>query len=327
VGREKKSLKLPAPPPDYVAYKWKDGVYVGYDWKNPLAKAAHERRERGKMLRRARRMERRKGRERELSCMRGTLPCCGRRFICPKCEKAVRYLFFPVGPTALAPMADLNEKQRHRTKRWKRGRRERWEMRFLCKACHGVRCVSFMHVNAWNEIVAYLSGGLLYGREVPRQVQTGDPARRRQKYKARPTYWPSERREAVLRLLREGLSVEEMAQKLGRAATSVYHHVKRIQDEHGVKTRGALARKLGFVTPSRRPKQDVVERMLLEGRRLPEIGRELGLTSSAVAHLAQRICARFGVRRWGELRRRVKHDDIPSTSSGRGKHEEARVGN
>jgi hypothetical protein len=27
----RRSLKLPPPPPDYVAYKWKDGVYVGHD--------------------------------------------------------------------------------------------------------------------------------------------------------------------------------------------------------------------------------------------------------------------------------------------------------
>ena len=30
--------EAPPPPPDYVAYKWKDGEYVGHDWRNPAAR-------------------------------------------------------------------------------------------------------------------------------------------------------------------------------------------------------------------------------------------------------------------------------------------------
>src|SRR5439155_10545415 len=77
------SRKLPPPEPDYVWYKFKDGEYVGYDWRSPWGKARHEREMREKEARR----ERRRRREpKRTSAGSGSIEFKGWRWICPRCE-------------------------------------------------------------------------------------------------------------------------------------------------------------------------------------------------------------------------------------------------
>jgi hypothetical protein len=41
---------------------------------------------------------------------------------------------------------------------------------FACKTCWGVRPVCMANESGWNEFIAQVSGGLLYGRDVPRPL-------------------------------------------------------------------------------------------------------------------------------------------------------------
>src|ERR1041385_8974483 len=71
---------------------------------------------------------------------------------------------------------------------------------FACKRCHRVKFLSRLQNEAWNDVIAYLTQGLLYGKEVSKP-DWFTPARKRP-YKPMP-FRVAPRREQVLdRLLR-----------------------------------------------------------------------------------------------------------------------------
>lgn len=61
---------------------------------------------------------------------------------------------------------------------------------FACKTCWGVRSACMANRNGWNEFIAQISGGLLYGRDVPRPPDICPVQRKKRPYK-----WKRSRRE------------------------------------------------------------------------------------------------------------------------------------
>ena len=68
---------------------------------------------------------------------------------------------------------------------WLPGVMDRWAGRrsLACEHCWGVRRTSFTDYRGWNDLAAYLTGGLLYGREVKKP--DGFEYERKRAYKAR----------------------------------------------------------------------------------------------------------------------------------------------
>jgi hypothetical protein len=57
---------------------------------------------------------------------------------------------------------------------------------FACYRCHRIRSFSRIDAkNSWNELVSYISGGLMYGREVEMPANFGLPTTRKRVYRPR----------------------------------------------------------------------------------------------------------------------------------------------
>lgn len=56
-------------------------------------------------------------------------------------------------------------------------------MSFACKTCWGVRSACMANHKGWNEFIAQISGGLLYGRDVPRPADVCPVVRKKRAYK------------------------------------------------------------------------------------------------------------------------------------------------
>src|SRR5688572_5702416 len=54
---------------------------------------------------------------------------------------------------------------------------------FACKTCWGVRSACMANRNGWNEFIAQVSGGLLYGRDVPRPDEICPVKRKKREYR------------------------------------------------------------------------------------------------------------------------------------------------
>jgi DNA-binding CsgD family transcriptional regulator len=124
-------------------------------------------------------------------------------------------------------------------------RAEEWYSRtFACERCHRVSRFSRANHNAWNELISYLTGGLLYGREVakPRDFY----ARKRP---FRPRLRAAPRREQVLRRVLNGWTIRQICRDLGITRDCLGHHIRSICRQEHVKNRHELARKLNSAHP------------------------------------------------------------------------------
>src|SRR5205814_9093091 len=81
-------------------------------------------------------------------------------WLCPACGRRVRTLYYPIAPldpckllNLRMPISDADEICMPTPS-------------FACWQCHRIQCTTSIDRCTWNRIVAYLSGGLLYGREV-----------------------------------------------------------------------------------------------------------------------------------------------------------------
>ena len=91
---------------------------------------------------------------------------------------------------------------------------------FACARCHRVRFFTRVRAGeAWNQLIAYLTAGLLYGREVPRPPWF--TAQRRKPYKPRPGAPPARRRAQVRQRLVRGDAIATIAADLRLAPASV----------------------------------------------------------------------------------------------------------
>ncbi len=114
---------------------------------------------------------------------------------------------------------------------------------FACKHCWSVRGISLSDHRGWNEFVTHITGGLLFGHEVPRPLDAVPKERIRRPFthqKRRPT----PRRDQVLHLLLRGFSWNEIAQRMGIKYSTVNRHVTMIYKRYDAHTRKELVKAL-----------------------------------------------------------------------------------
>jgi hypothetical protein len=112
-----------------------------------------------------------------------------------------------------------------------------------CFQCHGVQSQTVSDRNGWNQLIGYVTCGLLYGSEVQRPA--GVTIARKRAYKPRINAKSSRRRPQVIELLLAGLKYSQIAARLGLAIGTIECYVRRIYRLHDVHSRAELARKLG----------------------------------------------------------------------------------
>jgi transposase-like protein len=256
--------RLGPPQPDLLAwYKWKDGEFVGYDWRNERARIGYERHERVKAMGRGYYAKAKLEGRRRRSTAKGSLRFWGWRWICPGCGRQARVLFLPVGGVNLIPAGDLPARLYAKPP----------ELRFACVECHGLVRLSRVNADFWNSVVKYLSGGLLYGREVPRPEWL--KADRKHRFGLRPRREPSARREQVKERLLRGWSYKRIAADLGISPRTVSVCVWRIYAQHGVHSRLDLGRALGAdLEPLWSKRARIAQRVAL-GQSRRQIARDL----------------------------------------------------
>jgi hypothetical protein len=276
----KKVKHLPPPEPDYVPYKWKDGVYLGYDWQSKGQKELFERHERQKALARAAKKRRRlEGRIPPRTQGSGSLEFKGWRWVCPLCGKRVQVIY------RRAPAVIVTCIGKRFVKLIKRAA-EKVELPggFGCAHCHRIFGRGGPPRDAWNNIICFLTGGLLYGSEVKRPAWWSKE--RKRAYRPRIGHPGPTRRPMVQKLLLQGLSYKQIAAELGMSFGTVVCHANNIYKQHGVRGIGriGLANALGVTLPEgtfiRRPRggrQVLCEKSLLP---VPN-GREKKVSSNA----------------------------------------------
>lgn len=86
------------------------------------------------------------------------------------CGRLVSTLYAPLPIWTVGKYLDIKEglKVEGLSGEWLPGVMDRWagRRRLACEHCWKVRRVSFADYRGWNELVTYLTGGLLYGHEV-----------------------------------------------------------------------------------------------------------------------------------------------------------------
>lgn len=98
------------------------------------------------------------------------------------CGRLVRHVYAPLpvwtvgrmlGVEAGLAVAGLD-------RRWRPGVDDRWAgtRRLACERCWRIKRTTFTNATGWNELVSYLSGGLLYGKEVAKPAGFGLERRR-----------------------------------------------------------------------------------------------------------------------------------------------------
>ncbi len=113
-------------------------------------------------------------------------------------------------------------------------------MRAACARCHRVVTGAIGGPKMWNLFIAVVTGGLLYGREVPKPaVFARHRARRRRVNDAAP------QRERVQTLFLAGFGRRQIAAKLGIGPGTVANHIRRLYRIHAVRSRISLAASLG----------------------------------------------------------------------------------
>jgi hypothetical protein len=219
-------------------YKWKGDEWIGYDWRaaetKPRIRENFERAARAKAKRLARYQEhRRLGRTAKPSESGGSLRFNGWLWRCPACGKTCRTIYFALPPTNV-----LRDEPG-----WAREVKIEWKTKGLaCQRCHDVAPLNLSGRNGWNQFIAYVTCGLLYGGEVKRPACAMH--QRKVPYKPRINREPSRRRPQVMELLLEGLTYPQIAARLGLSVSSINMHASHIYRLHGVHSRGELAKRI-----------------------------------------------------------------------------------
>jgi DNA-binding NarL/FixJ family response regulator len=223
---------------------------------------------------------------------------------CPGCKRRAKTLFYPMAPmkltdaVAVDPITlrprSISPRAQQRFAQQQHDGAGPDDVQapppcFACVSCHRVRYFSRVDRDSWNHLIAYLSGGLLYGFEVKKP--DGYRSVRKREYHAHLLRAPSPRRQEVLALLLRGLPYRAIAAELGVGYPTVHGHVKSLYRQHHVHTRAELARHLGQAAPPRQEsiKRTEVRRLLLAGEMYKTIARRMKLSYAAVAHHVKRI--------------------------------------
>jgi len=268
------SRKLPPPPPDYVWYKWKNGKYIPdkHELKRQRAKQR-------KALRNA--LSARPasaGRASRPSRSHGSIRFMGYAWLCPSCQKQVRKLYMPLLRPNLEPrpLPDLAKLDADAI--------QGYAPTFACKSCHRINTTSLWKSSGWNELIAYLSGGLLYGHEVPRPERLKGVEglfARKLPYTPRVNV-QSPRRQQVLRRVLNGWTNERIARDMGITINTVQVHLWTLCKQERVKDRTELAKKFNSQhsqPPTRaqriQQRRARVRELLMQNVPFKEIAREL----------------------------------------------------
>jgi DNA-binding NarL/FixJ family response regulator len=212
---------------------------------------------------------------------------------CPGCKKLVRYLFYAMPPLdmtkLLAQKLAIDDADALPTP----------PPMFACYKCHRVRFTGRADRNDWNHIIAYLTGGLLYGREVTKPAwYTPD---RKRPYRPQ-LHRPAPRRGQVLRRLMNGWSIRKIAADLQIGIRAVHNHIRILCAHERVPNRHMLARK--FRSKHRQPlnqderalaRRKEVQRLILQGRSFKEIMSMLHTDFSTVNRDTWKIYKMHGV--------------------------------
>ena len=151
------------------------------------------------------------------------------------------------------------------------------------------RFFSRLEADLWNNVIAYFTQGLLYGREVPRPAWlTKD---RKRAYRPHINRAPSERIAQVTELLLRGLSRAQIAARLGLSIKTVDTYAMKAYARQRVHSLRELAAKLGRPDPLGPTKRQRVRQHLAAGLSYAQIAAEMGMTRAAVAHHVQKLRA------------------------------------
>jgi hypothetical protein len=348
----RKSKALPHPEPDLLAwYKWKDDLYLGYDWRNPRAAAHHHQRQTRLAKQRAAKSARYANHgPAERPVTGASLQYRGLRWLCPTCQKIVNLLFLPLPPLHLLP---LNREPSKRSSSFEhssfvidsdfRFRHSDFaRTSFACERCVHPKRLSLTDPNSWNELISYLTAGLLYGSEVPkppRLLPSATPRRsvpaeptdspspssilhlpssprdRKIPYTPRPNRSPSTRRPQIEKLLLEGNSFKQIAKQLNLVYGTVLWHAQQVYKQHHVRSLVELLEKhhinstiLSEHRESKGLLQSIRE-MILAGHRIPEIAAALNIPKTQIYNMRQRLHAEGHV-----LDNEVKYNRVPTKS-------------
>lgn len=141
----------------------------------------------------------------------------GYRFLCPglttPCNRKVDRLYLPIPVWTIhqSQHASLTRQPEHQDTRW------------ACHHCHNIKYISFITKDGWNEFIAHLTSGLLYGHEVERPKSL--KPKRKRKYKPRPRKAP--RQDQAKSLRAQGKSHKEIAKAMHISPKSVSSYLKR----------------------------------------------------------------------------------------------------
>jgi hypothetical protein len=241
----KARLRLPPPAPDYVWYKWsKSGVYLGdnpkYWRKSPS--------DPGTPPPPAGVLKRKQNCKPRARCPSGSSVFRGWMWVCPQCGKRVRTMYLPLRMVSL--LIDEIDELKDEGRRMKDEKMQEETVgatvpSFLaCYSCHRVRAFSRIDSkNSWNELVSYLSGGLLYGREVEKPNWFDQGAQRKTAFRPRARDAP--RRQQVLRRMLNGWTIKQIADDLKMCKQRVCDCIRKLCHQENVKNRRELAQKLG----------------------------------------------------------------------------------
>lgn len=148
----------------------------------------------------------------------------GWKWVCPACRKTCRVLYYP-----LWPLYGIQLLKRPPTDKLD------WLAEplagFACTRCHDVLHFTRINADAWNHLICHLSGGLLYGHEVP--LPEGVTfERKREKVKCTKPR-PAPLRDRVEHELKQGLSYGQIAWKLRLTKSTIASTARRIYQRHG----------------------------------------------------------------------------------------------
>lgn len=174
----------------------------------------------------------------------------GWHWVCPGCRRRVRLVCYPLGKVHGVELF-LNERDARRAEEERERAQEDPAVReyaqnrrnevdevaeplkgFACASCHHVMTDTGGSRDAWNKIVSHLSGGLVYGHEVPKPE--GYELKRRRAYRPLLRREPSKQREMILRDILAGLSYRQITRKQLIAQRTVSMQAREIYRQHGV---------------------------------------------------------------------------------------------
>jgi DNA-binding CsgD family transcriptional regulator len=171
----------------------------------------------------------------------------GWHWLCPMCGKRCRLMMCPTRPPGVAKFTGDEAALRRAIEHLPDGAdvlalldRPAATPCFACYRCHRVRQFSRgMHPRLWwNLLIAHVSEGMLFGREVERPESLNC---RWKRAFMKPKSMPSPRTDEVARLLADGLTYAAVAKRLGIRMGTLQRHVRTVYARYDVHRKRDLA--------------------------------------------------------------------------------------